>query len=313
MFSFSLVPFDTRKGEWGGMDYLLLQLCPLPKKIGHFEDHLKDFKRKEEVLWADRDTQASEQLSWKFHATGPRSVTPPAKGKLCWIVAPLITPGMQEISCFTCYAPQSNKLLDRKDLKVSRTEASWTHVFHKADWYSAVQEKGGEFSERQELLRAFIVPWQHLKLPSFIPHRSETLLLKSQHFFVKLHSWYAASPKRQSPRLSVQLQPRNNQGDKKKPKHITAWQLCLTLCRTGWWAKANWSKVFFWLFFENSQLIIVGRIQSLRRAQKTLYHPRKNQFERYIYPQVQAICHSQYIPLVLNGSLAANVVKERIF
>lgn len=50
------------------------------KKIGHFEDHLKDFMRKQEVLWADRDTQASEQLSWKFHATGPRSLTLLPKG-----------------------------------------------------------------------------------------------------------------------------------------------------------------------------------------------------------------------------------------
>lgn len=120
----------------------------LAKKIGHFEDHLKDFKRKQEGLWADRDTQASEQLSWKFHATVPRSFTPPAKGKLCWIVAPQISPGMQEISVFTCYALQSNEFLDRKALKVSRKGAGCTHVFHKADWYSAVQEKGGEFSEK---------------------------------------------------------------------------------------------------------------------------------------------------------------------
>lgn len=90
------------------------------KKIGHFEDHLKDFKRKQEVLWADRDTHASEQLSWKFHATGPRSLTPPAKGKLCWIISPLICPGMQGISRFTCYAQQSNEFLDRKALKVCR-------------------------------------------------------------------------------------------------------------------------------------------------------------------------------------------------
>lgn len=90
------------------------------KKTGHFEDYLKDFKRKEEALWSDRDTQASKQLSWKFHATGPRSLTPPVKGKLCWIVALLICPGMQEIRSFTCYAPQSNEFLDRKALKVSR-------------------------------------------------------------------------------------------------------------------------------------------------------------------------------------------------
>lgn len=94
------------------------------KKIGHFEDYLKDFKRKQELLWADRDTQASEQLSWRLHATAPRSLTPPVKGKLCWIVAPLICPGVQEIICFTCYASQSNEFLDRNVLKVSRKGAS---------------------------------------------------------------------------------------------------------------------------------------------------------------------------------------------
>lgn len=57
------------------------------KKIGHFEDYLKDFKSKQEALLVSygtpRDTQESLQLSWKFHATGPRSLSPPAKGDSC--------------------------------------------------------------------------------------------------------------------------------------------------------------------------------------------------------------------------------------
>jgi len=33
------------------MDYALLQLCPPTKKGASFEDHLKDYKWKQEVLW----------------------------------------------------------------------------------------------------------------------------------------------------------------------------------------------------------------------------------------------------------------------
>lgn len=103
-------------------------------------------------------------------------------------------------------------------------------------------------------MKALTVSWQRLKHPSFIPHCSETLFLKLQHFFVKWHSWSEASLKRQSLRLSVQLQPKEWSGEKKK-KTITAWQLFLTLCGMGWWDKANWSRVkhfvrlFLFFFF----------------------------------------------------------------
>lgn len=48
-----------------------------------------------------------------------------------------------------------------------------------------------------------------------------------------------------SPRLSVQLQPKewSGKGGKKKKKTITAWQLFLTLCGMDWWDKANWNRV----------------------------------------------------------------------
>lgn len=117
-----------------------------------------------------------------------------------------------------------------------------------ADWCSALQEEGGEFGKGQDSGRALTASWQCLKHPSFIPHCSETLFLKPQHFFVKWHSWSGASQKRQSLRLSVQLQPRNDQGKEKK-KSITTWQLVLTLSGMGWWAKANWSKVKHFFVF----------------------------------------------------------------
>lgn len=62
-------------------------------------------------------------------------------------------------------------------------------------------------------------------------------------------------------------------------------------------------------FFFNSQLIIVGRIQSLRRTQKSLYHPRKIELKNTSIPRYKLNAP----PLVLNGTLAVNAVKERIF
>lgn len=79
MFSFSLVPFDTRKGGWGGMDYLLLQLCSLPKKIGHFESHLKDFKKCYGLTGTPKPQSNS---AGNFMPLAQGRLSPPAKGKL---------------------------------------------------------------------------------------------------------------------------------------------------------------------------------------------------------------------------------------